>query len=176
LARASCSQGAALTSAFKQTLRVFAASVVALGLAIAAAPGAAAQQVTVSESQNLRFGKIAGDVTGAGTVTINPVTGAKTVTGFVFDMGQNDRPGKFAVTGPKNAWVFITLPSTATLARQGGGATMTMRNFTSSPPAGLARLGKNGKLNILVGATIDVAPGQTKGTYTGTFTISVDAQ
>jgi len=174
LARASCSQGAALTSAFKQTVKLFAASVVALCLSAAVVTQAAAQNVTVSESRSLLFGKIAGDVNGAGTVTINPATGAKTVTGYVFDMGQNDRPGKFVVSGPKNAWVIITLPSTAIVARNNGSETMTMRNFTSSPPAGMARLNNKGKLDIFVGATIDVAPGQRKGTYTGTFTISVD--
>ncbi len=183
MAPASRSQDAALTAAFKQTLQVFAASLVALSLTMTAAPWAVAQtkaaapvQVTVSEKRSLLFGTIAGDVNGPGTVTLNPVTGAKTVTGFVFDMGKTDRIGTFAVTGPKNAWVFLTLPNTATLTRTGGGGTMTMRSFTSSPTAGLIQLDNKGKRDIFVGATIDVATGQPKGNYTGTFTISVSAQ
>jgi len=86
---------------------------------------------------------------------------------------------------PGNPKFWVQLPTSITITRAGGGATMTVSNFTSNlaggcattlavapgPPGGCANSNQNFQLNI--GGQLSVAAAQMFGNYTGTFQISV---
>jgi hypothetical protein len=127
--------------------------------------------ISITWVQDLEFGTLAGDGTSAGTVTINPVSGAKTVAGGAYDFGGISNPATFDVRGKPNTSYTIILPGSVTLSS--GGDTMTLGSFTSSP-SGTGSLGTPGKETVQVGATLQVGISQPAGTYSGTFTVIVN--
>jgi len=143
-------------------------------LAAAAVPGwgaARAQTVNITEQRSLEFGKVATSSI-PGTVTIS-ASGGKSVTGGVIDLGKNHREAEFRITGPRDALVIVTLPTMATVS--GGGGTGTLTNFTmdrSNP----IDLGRRGRSEISVGATLNLGTHLPGADYTGSFTVYVDLQ
>lgn len=164
--------------------RLFAASAgfaLLLASSVSAAPVAAtknaAGKATVLKSlsllkiADLDFGELV--VNGAGTAVIDPVTGATTTTGPVTPTGAAGHPATFTATGSRNSVVNIRLPSAAvTLTRVGGGGTMTVSNWTIDGKTN-RKVPLNNAFDFNVGGTLNVAAGQADGTYTGTFTVTV---
>lgn len=128
--------------------------------------------VTVSEFRSIEFGTVAGSADGPSTIVLSP-TGALTTTGYGIVIKGTVRAGEYKITGPANASVLITLPTTATLSSPT--SSVTLSNFTSSP-SGVGTLSSQGKLTISVGATMSLPAGQTGGDYTGTLAIFVNLQ
>lgn len=135
--------------------------------------GGPGKPITIKWLQDLEFGTLAGDVAFAGTATINPVTGTKSVTGGVYDFGGISSPAMFNVRGDKDSTFAVTLPASVTLTS--GSNTMTLGNFTSSPST-VGVFDSSGRSTITVGATLQVGAGQAAGAYTGVFTVTVDYQ
>lgn len=133
---------------------------------------AQAKPISIKLMQDMAFGTLAGDGTLAGTAVINPSTGVKSVTGGVFDLGGIHNPAIFEVKGDKNTTFNITLPGAVTLTS--GGNSMTLNNFTSSPSGSGVPTGPNGKVDVTVGATLQVGVNQAAGTYSGVFTVTVN--
>ncbi len=139
-----------------------------------AVPGwgqALAQSINITERRSLRFGKVATSNT-PGTVVVSP-SGSKSVTGGVIDLGKNHREAEFRITGPDNALVIVTLPTTATVT--GGGGTGTLSNFTMNESNPID-LGRRGRADISVGATLSLGTNMPGADYSGSFTIFVDPQ
>lgn len=132
---------------------------------------AQAQTVDIDERRSLIFGKVATSNI-PGTVTISP-SGVKSTTGGVIDLGKNHREAEFRITGPDNALVIVTLPTTATVT--GGGGTGTLSNFTMNLTNPID-LGRRGRVTISVGATLSLGTHLPGAEYTGNFTIYVDPQ
>jgi len=124
--------------------------------------------IAISQNTALSFGNFAAGT--GGTVVIG-TDGARSQTGAVslstVDAGSQ---GIFDVTGEGNATFAITLPANATLTS--GANTMTVDTFTSDP-SGTGTL-SSGSASINVGATLTVADSQAAGSYSGTYTVSVD--
>jgi len=127
--------------------------------------------VTVSVRRTLDFGSAASDISLPGTVVLNPVTGAKTVTGGAVDFGGHEQVAEFKIEGQRYANVFVVLPSSITLNT--GGGTMTIDNFTMNASNPI-NLGHHGRATIKVGATLHLNAGQQAGGYNGNLTISAD--
>jgi hypothetical protein len=136
-------------------------------------PCGGGQPVTITWAQDLEFGTLAGDGTSAGTATINPVSGAKTVAGGVYDFGGISNAAVFDIRGTRNTAFTITLPPSITLTS--GGNSMTLNGFTSSPSL-VGVLDNSGKATVNVGATLQVGVNQAAGAYSGVFTVTVDYQ
>lgn len=146
----------------------------------AAATTAQAQAVTVAKLSLLKlddldFGDLASGAT-AGTATINPDTGARTVTGGVTQLGGTFGPAEFLGAGTPNKTVLVREPNgSITLTRSGGTETMTVSNFTVNGGNGTSRkIGADGTLRFFVGGRLNVGANQAQGTYLGTFTVTVD--
>lgn len=141
-----------------------------------AAPRASAAAVliyplTLTTRSNLDFGLVANN--GAGTVTIDPVTGNVTTTGLVASLGGNPRPANFVGASRSASVVIIRIPKSAiTIRRSGGTETMVVRDFTlqGQDKRSLARMSA---FDFNVGATLVVAAGQAEGLYTGEFDVTV---
>lgn len=130
-----------------------------------------AQSLDITERRNLRFGRVAtSDI--PGTVVVTP-NGTKSVTGGVIDMGHNHREAEFRITGPDYANVIVTFPSSATVT--GGGGTGTLTNFTMDQTNPI-NLGRRGRADISVGATLNLGTNLPGAEYTGSFTVFVDEQ
>jgi len=137
----------------------------------AAGKAAILKSLSLLKTADLDFGEII--VAGAGTAVINPVSGATTITGPITPAGTPGHPASFTATGSRNSVVNIRLPSGAvTLTRVGGGGTMTVSNWTLDGNTN-RKIPLNNAFNFNVGGTLNVGAAQPDGTYTGTFTVTV---
>lgn len=87
----------------------------------------------------------------AGTVTIAPDTGARSVTGGVIAMGGTVQTARFRVTATPSTLVLITRNALPVLTRASGGATMPVTLLTMN--------GSSNPVNTPAGRTFDVDVG-----------------
>jgi hypothetical protein len=127
--------------------------------------------LSLLKQSDLDFGELV--ASGAGTAVIDPVSGSMSTTGAVTQVGVTAHAATFTATGSKNSVVIIRLPtSPATLTLVGGGATLTVANWTLDGNT-TRKVPASSAFNFSVGGTLNVAAGQADGTYTGTFNITV---
>lgn len=111
-----------------------------------------------------------------GTATVS-TAGVRSVTGGVTPLGGTVSAAGF--TGMTDAfpfWVYVNAPTpaTITLNRVGGGATMTVNNFTVQGGVGWRLVPTNTVFTFRVGGRLNVGANQMTGTYNGTFSVTVD--
>ncbi len=109
---------------------------VAFGLVCVAVQGMAGKEamaLTLTALDDLVFGRYATSVTQGGTVTVNPATGGKSVTGSVYDFGGAHQRARFRAYDDEaeEETLIITLPTQITITS--GGGSMTVNAFTSDP-------------------------------------------
>lgn len=179
------------TSGRGATTRRF-AIIAAFASGVLAAPAHAADQSgtanaavirpnTLIKTDDLDFGTLASGAT-AGTVTVDPVTGARSATGGVTPVGAGHQRAVFQGTGGF-LLLFVSGSNSATLARAGGGAapmTATLTRAATTSGGGIALLGASATLfpsgvqTYYVGGTLTVPANQPPGDYSGTFTLTVN--
>jgi hypothetical protein len=127
--------------------------------------------LTVIKKADLDFGNVV--VAGAGTATVDPVTGAVTTTGLVSSAGALGRRALFTATGSRNSVVLIRLPKNPiALTRIGGTETLSVSSWTLDGTTN-RRVPPSLAFDFGVGATVTVPAGQADGTYVGTFSVDV---
>lgn len=165
-----------------------------IGLALAALTPTLAQARTASgdaqvaivtplsfiQVENLDFGTIIPSGT-AGTVTLTP-NNNRTATGGIILVGNNHQPARFAGMGISGQRVRIQItPNNIILT--GPGPSMTVNNVTIDPQGTLQQNGNSPNYRILplngifvfnVGGRLNVGANQPAGTYSGTFTATLD--
>lgn len=124
--------------------------------------------VTLVEGTSLNFGSIAAT---AGTVEVDPDTGSPTaVPGMITNDTAIDK-ADFLVTGVSG---LLYTPSLAApsinIMRVGGSETMSVNLALSTEPAAGWTVGTS---NFSVGGTLNVSDNQVPGSYTGTFSVTV---
>jgi hypothetical protein len=127
--------------------------------------------IAISSTADLRFGEFAA---GSGGTVVISTAGARSKTGGV--VLSTVAPGgaaSFSVTGDADATYAITLPGTATITRVSGTETMSVGTFTSDPTE-TGTLSAGGTQTVAVGGTLTVGASQVVGSYTGTFSVSVE--
>ena len=131
------------------------------------------------KTDDLDFGTLIGGATG-GTVTINPVTNARTTGSGVTPVGSAAQRAVFQGTG---GILLITVSgsTSVTLTRVGGGAptmTASLVRAASTSGGGIALLGgtllPSGVQTYYIGGTLTVPANQPAGDYSGTFTLTVN--
>ena len=148
----------------------------------AKAEGVIVARLSLIKDDDLLFGNIIRGTT-AGTVIIAPA-GTRTSTGGVTLAPSTFQPARFAGFGAANQSVQISMSAnTITLTRVGGGATMTVDTWIigSTPTAQLTTTpltftigSATGLFNFPLGATLRVGANQASGTYTGTFSVTLN--
>lgn len=132
-----------------------------------------AADITISNTQALAFGKfVAGS---GGSVTVNAASGARSASGGVLLVASGGGTvAQFNITGDPNAAYAVTLPAddVVTITIAGGGSTMAVSSFVSSP-APTGTLDGGGAQILKVGATLTVGASQAVGNYSGTFSVIV---
>lgn len=132
-----------------------------------------AQQLSLSNTRGLDFGRfVAGS---GGTVIVSPA-GLRSRTGAVVLLtSPNATSASFTASrtsGNKTA-VIISLPANGSTRLSSGANSMAVNSFVSTP----ASTGSvQTPMTLSVGATLTVGPNQAPGTYTGSFTVTVNYQ
>lgn len=141
--------------------------------------------LTIGKVADLNFGRFAPGGA-AGTVTVS-TSGSRTASGAILStIGSTPTAAKFDVGGDNNATftinysaTTITLsdatpaPNTKTMTLNlASEAAATATNKTSGT-ATSGTLSASGAQSIFVGGTLDVGATQAAGTYTGSFTVTV---
>lgn len=135
--------------------------------------------ITLSREGNLSFGNIVPPISGTGYVTVQPsgppiytdVSGSPSPTATA-----DVTPAIFTVSGTPGAAYNILLPASAITLSAPNGATMTVDDFVSSPDetAGGTLDDQDGEDELRVGATLEIGANQAAGTYTGSFSVTVN--
>ncbi|MES2319184.1 MAG: DUF4402 domain-containing protein [Pseudomonadota bacterium] len=125
----------------------------------------------ISTTSHLVFGRFV--AAGGGTVTVN-TSGARTGGGAVILLNSSSAPAGFAIAGNGDRISILTLPANGSEQLRSGPNRIALTNFVSSAPVGgwLAP----GPHTVTVGATLQVAPSQPKGNYTGSFHVTLEYQ
>lgn len=112
-------------------------------------------------------------VTTGGAATIDPATGAMTVTGGLIYAGGTPSPARFAGAASKRTVVNIRIPKQPVLIRRVGGTeTLSVSNFTLDGQDKKA-LAEQESFAFAVGARITVPAGTVEGVYTGEIDVTV---
>jgi hypothetical protein len=126
----------------------------------------------VTATSNLAFGRF---VAGAGGALKVAPNGERSASGGVVLLASPASAASFSVpAGASGQQLILTLPPDGSAALVSGAERMPLTGFVSNrPPAGVLTTGAQ---SVSVGATLQVAPRQASGNYSGTFQITVEYQ
>lgn len=126
--------------------------------------------ITFSCPSSLEFGSIISS-NESGTVTISS-GGMRNSTGGTELAGGTYSAASFSVTGESGYAYSVTLSANETVQVSNEGTnSMTLTDFICSNSS--PTIQSDGTSSFNVGATLEVPPNSPSGTYTGTFTVTV---
>ena len=131
--------------------------------------------VTITWLRDLDFGRVVATAA-AGTVTIDPDTNTRSVTGGSFAAGGTPQTAKFRIVATPATLVLITRNALPVLTRSGGGATMPVTLITVNGTTNPITTPSSGSFDIDVGGQLSVAANQADGGYSGNFQLNADYQ
>jgi len=131
--------------------------------------------LTLTAQSALAFGALSPTGT-AGTVIIDANGGARAGSNVTLSTIIPNAPANFKVFGAFNATYAITLPAdnTVTIGNGVPADNMKVNSFKWSKPALNSTLDATGNDVFKVGATLVVAANQPVGSYTGTYSVTVN--
>lgn len=135
----------------------------------------------IVKSQDLDFGRIAPSLTTAGTVKVNRGGNFNSVCSTELTCLEPGNRARFKVVGDPNRYYTISDPGSI-LIDNGSGYSMVVDTFFGAGSGndtewrGWQKLRSSGLARFNVGAILHVNPNQQPGTYTGSFTITVEYQ
>lgn len=136
------------------------------------------KSLSITKTRDLDFGTFLPG--SGGTVTLDPVTAARTTVGVVA-LGTTASTARFTGAGTPGRMIGVSYPATAlTLNRTGGGAAMTLEALTTNsgqyarPGSDLRIIPPTGIIEVLIGGRLRVGANQADGTYSATFAVTID--
>ncbi|MFV0626566.1 MAG: DUF4402 domain-containing protein [Alphaproteobacteria bacterium] len=124
--------------------------------------------ISISETTAMNFGRVYSTAS-PGDVTLAPAGTRSSSVSTQFD--QTATAGVFAVTGEANTTMDVTF-TPGTLSN--GANTITLDNLSHTPA--VATTNASGDLTLNIGGRITTIANQAAGTYSGTYTITVNYQ
>lgn len=143
-------------------------NVFATDLTTATAGATIVAPLSIAQNAGLNFGDISPDGDNATTVTVD-TAGAVTQTGGAGIAGGAPAAGQFTVTGFGTLAIAVSFTGGTITCGACGGAPMAVSGFTDNAAGALV----GGTEQFEVGADLAVGAGQTAGTYSGTYTVTV---
>jgi hypothetical protein len=134
---------------------------------------ACAQQVSLTNTHALDFGRII--VSGTGTVTLIPGTTRPQGSGVIVLNSASAGPASFTVSGNAGKKSVLITFQSSSIQLSGAGDSMTVDTFVSSPAANKL-VAPATAATVSVGATLHVKATQKPGTYSGSFALIVNYQ
>jgi hypothetical protein len=141
------------------------------------APAAATTEITdeliyLEKDEDLRFGSIVRPAAGSSVVTVDPVSGNRTLNNSnAVLVGGGAGRAEFTVSGVANQTFSIDAPATTPLTHQGAGNPITV-NLVPSASGGTLD-GNTGSATFGVGGNFTLLDDAAYGLYTGTFNVTV---
>ncbi len=126
------------------------------------------EPLTITENTALDFGILLIDPAGD-TIRIRPNNNITSTNNTTSLGGQTS--GRFRVEGSANASVSYSFSAGNVLSGPGDDIPIVAFQLNRSNPFTLSG---NGRRNFRVGATIQTAPNQLSGIYTGTYTLTIN--
>ena len=130
---------------------------------------------SITVSAHMNFGRFA--AAGGGTVTVSPA-GARTRSGSVVLLLSSPGAARFTIAtnspGNEHRAYRLPLPADGAVSMVSGANRMQLTAFRSNG-AGDGTL-PSGTQSVSVGATLQVAPNQRRGSYSGTFPVILEYQ
>lgn len=132
------------------------------------------RSIDIEENSPLSFGSMVRPSSTSSTVTINATTGVRTFTGNAIGIATPaSTRATYTVSGEGARAVAITVPSSITLSRSGGGTlTVTTTKTFSGTPSLSGSAGADGTYSFGVGGSMPITSSTSPGAYNGTFTIT----
>lgn len=142
-----------------------------IALACAVSLGWAGPIAIGSSTQSLAFGSL---VAGSGgSITVSPASVRSASGGVVLVPSGPGAAAQFSVTGDPSATYAISLPANGVVSLTSGANSIAVNTFTSSPNL-TGTLSIGGSQTLYVGATLDVGSNQPSGSYSGSFSVTVN--
>lgn len=113
---------------------------------------------------------------GAAVIRLNAQNGQRSIvsgSNVILSTGQTSTAGQFKVSGQANTTLSVSLPSSVVLTGNKGGS-MTLNNFTGYPSSTQLVLDASGDGYLNVGADLNIGASQPSGTYSGTYSVTVN--
>lgn len=126
---------------------------------------------TVFTTNNMSFGRFV--AAGGGAISLG-ADGARSRTGTLILLPSTTGAAGFYVMGRDNKVTILTLPSNGSVFLSSGANRMPLNQFVSNLPSGGVL--QTGPQAVNVGATLQVAPNQASGSYSGPFQVIVEYQ
>ncbi|MEO8023128.1 DUF4402 domain-containing protein [Polaromonas sp.] len=123
--------------------------------------------IAIAAGTALNFGTLAGNASG-GTVVVT-AAGARSTTGTVVVTGAAFSAGAFTVTGTGASTFAVTYPGSFNVSANAGANTMAV--VVNGAATGTL---VGGTVSLPVGGTLTVGANQVAGSYTGTYTMTVE--
>jgi hypothetical protein len=166
----------ALAATLVTATPAFATAAPGQGKATAEVLGVVLQPLTLTKVSNLDFGTVIGSTT-AGVVTIDPDSGARSITGGV--IGVATYPGgrgEFQGAGTPNQTVQLTLSKPLLLtSTTNAGDTLVVTSMTLDNGNSLSRtIDVTSAFTVGVGGVFAIAASQPNGLYSATFDLTAD--
>ena len=136
--------------------------------AMATASAQIYQPISLQRATDLAFGGIIAS-SAAGRVVLAPDGTRSASGGAVLAASSGVSAATLRVAGEPNTSFTLGLPASVLL--QAGGDQVIAEGFTVG--AGSTRLDDSGRLDVHLGATLNVAPRQAPGLYAGSFLVTV---
>jgi hypothetical protein len=132
----------------------------------------AAQAQTIASIGSLSFGSFVASA--GGTIAVAPGSGrSKTGSVILLAQGGASTAAQFTVSGTAMATYAITLPADGAITlTDASGHSMALNGFVSYPGA-TGTLSGGGTQLLSVGATLSVNNAQPRGSYSGSFPVTV---
>jgi hypothetical protein len=131
--------------------------------------------ITLAKTSDIAFGKIVRPSTGTSTVTIDPTSGTRSISGGDgVLLSSTATRAAYNVGGEGGQSFSISVPASFALAHSGGSGPISV-TLTGTATSGTlsGSLGADGTSSFGVGGSFDVSSSTATGTYSGTFTVTV---
>ena len=130
--------------------------------------------LSIAKTADLNFGRIQTPPTGASTVSLDPATGLRSITGSGFGYPTpTPTRAAFSITGEGGQQVSLSVPTSFDMT---GPSTLTVTVTDTAPnaPSLSGAVGSAGNYNFTVGGTFSITSATPSGSYSGVLTVSVD--
>jgi len=141
------------------------------GLAVASV----LRPIAVAVGSNLIFGSVLRPLGGTGMVSLD-TSGQRAVANGAIGLAiPTPKAASYTVTGEGGQLISISIPPSFTMVRSGGSETLTVSttNDVVTSPTLNNTLGKGGTYTFNVGGSFPLDSSVPLGSYTGTFTVTV---
>lgn len=132
------------------------------------------RSLTITENDDLSFGKMVRPSSGSSTVSINASTGLRTLTGSAVGISSpSPTRASYTVSGEGGRALSISVPSSLVMSGPSGSTlTITTTNTVPVSPTLSGSTGVDGSLTFYVGGSMPLTSSTLPGAYSGTFTVT----